>query len=289
MGLRVLSLGTFNIFVSTGHYQLWSMSRMFIFYLVVLIVLVSVRKIALKWISQKIISAENKLWLLFLLIGISWLTTAKLLTQERYLYLSATFASIWAAYLFFMLFTVLRRQKILQSLWVFILVASLSFSSLKVYQNSSTWLKAGDIAYSIVDQVSTILQSHPDLQTPLYLINIPDSLNGAYIHRSFFGAAIEFHSGKKPPPFIFTPLTYGIDTNIQITGPTSMRLVSKNGFSLFLPNYELGKRVIVWPYVYKAIEINRQTLEVEFLDPEFDWQELPIYVFENGTILRLHP
>lgn len=284
--LRYLSIGTLNFFKSTGHYEVWAMSRMFIVYVMIVVVLILMRVTLTRWIPREIKSRESKLWFLLLLVGTSWLPTAKLLTQERYLYLPATFASLFAGYIFFILYQTLNKRKLLQRLFIVVLGIGLVASSVLVYRSSIKWLRAGTIAYSIVVGVSRVLESLPNAHN-VYLINVPDSWDGAYIHRSFFTDAIEFYSGKRPERFIFTPLTLGVDTAFTIAGPNKLKLMSKNGFSLFMPILIDGKRVIEWPNKYKAVETGYYTLDVEFLDPDFNWNESYVYGFEKGSIQKI--
>ena len=279
----ILTLGTINIFNSSGRFELTTISRIFLYYLIIVGGLLFIRLRFAQIIPNQLKRAEWPFWLFVSLITISWLPMAKFFTQQRYLYLPASFAAMAVGYIF--LVVKLNLNNWGRRLLIATLGLTLSIDSLLLYQNSLIWLTAGNTAYQLVKQVAH--QLNANAVTPVYLINLPDSINGAYVYRSYFSEALEFYRGKPTPQFIFTPPTIGVNIQTNITGPREMRLTSRDGFMLFKPTYNThGQRVIEWPTKYHATEINPQQLDVKFVDSTFSWQTSAIYIFENGKIIK---
>lgn len=281
--LWMLSLESSNIFSMGGRFEQIVVSKLFLYYLLATTVLGILRIWLRPLIPLQIIEGERMFWIFILLVGISWLPTARILTEQRYLYLPSVFAAIALALAFVNIYksTKIKTYKlILIMICFFVLIGQ----SILLFRSSLTWLQASQTAHSILIQLSENLKNY-SLPDELYLINIPDSIDGAYVHRSYFTQSYEFATGNRLPKVIFTPMTIGTDTTIRVTSPNFLQLSSRNGFVLFKPEYDaIGQRVIEWPNVYKAVETDPQTLEVQFLESDFDLQQKIVFGFENGEI-----
>ncbi len=284
----ILSLNSVDIFKLSGRFEANSVSRLFLIYIACILLLLGISWYLRNQISTKLKKKKGLFWTLILLIGITWLPTAKLFTEQRYLYLPVSMATITGVYLFFSLYKTIKEEWI-RKFFTFGIFGLLIFQSVVLYQKSLNWLKAGETAHTILIQLADELQKNPSAQL-IYLINIPDSLNGVYVHRSYFTEAYELLTGKPSPTFVFTPMTVGIQSQAIIGSPTLLYLVSQQGFVLFKPAQDaMGRRIIEQPNIYRATEIDGRTLEVEFVKSDLDLLQNKIYKFEDGKIQKLLP
>ncbi len=170
-----------------------------------------------------------------------------------------------------------------KNLYLSVIVLILLTGSVQIFRKSWVWRTAGFMALSIVNQTAEIIKTHPGF-TKLYLLNLPDNINGAYLLTSNLPQEIKYKLGKPIPYIVMTPLTNGFESDLTITGEKSARMFASGGFVLFLPKTdEHGRRYVAYPE-FKAVETKHQTLEVQFLDPDFSWQKGNVLLFKNGII-----
>jgi len=107
-------------------------------------------------------------------LGISIINTQ----SERFIYLPSVFSSI---FLIFLLNFIINNKKY----FVISFVCLLLFFGNSLYRSNEIWRKAGEISKSILGSLKTLGKANR-----LFIVNLPDNINGAYIYRNGIRNAI---------------------------------------------------------------------------------------------------
>ncbi len=123
---------------------------------------------------------------------------------------------------------------------------------------------AGEMARGIVDSFAAAVRRYdPEDRRPIFLLNLPDNLNGAYVFRRGFYPAVQLFA---PDVAQRTERTIGVATNAigSVYDRATVRRVAPDRFAL-----ELGTGAIVQPQIpssvwYRIVEQRPTSYEVEF-------------------------
>ncbi|MBI2021520.1 glycosyltransferase family 39 protein [Candidatus Daviesbacteria bacterium] len=277
--LRFLALGTLNPYSLAPHLKIIALSNVFVIYLVGFLGLLFLGKFSLKSISL----------LLYLLIGISFLPTANTPTQLRQLYLPGVFISIMLSFLIIKLAS-FHLQKYKKTLRVFFWMAISCYvllSSFYIYNQNYNWKIAGLYSKQIADQLLLLLKDMPRTIDRVFLINIPDSINGAIIYRTHLKEAVEFMVGQELlSQIILTPSPVGVSSSYSFLNARSLSLESESGFVLFHPQINSNGQAVVSNEYFTARLLDKNTLTVDFLSDFVSSKDL-ILIYKNGQITQV--
>lgn len=279
---RSIYLKSANPFTDTSFVHLFTVSRFFIIYAFSLLFLIPL------WKGIKILLKKYapKILFLYLLVGVLYLPTAYLPTQERHLYLPSFALAILFAGLSYIVYARIKKNYILKWLLIFILLFAIVIDGFILFTKNERWRAAGVLAENLTVQIADLAQSAP-LNDTLYFLNLPDNLDGVFVYRSRMKDAVEFRLKRKPPQMVFTPRIGGTSSTVSIVDKKTLRLTSIGGFLLFLPKKNSHGGLFVKTESYKATQIDKNALLVEFFDRNFDAYNSRIFYFQDGRIKSL--
>ena len=114
--------------------------------------------------------------------------------NERFIYLS----SAYGATLLVLLFVLPDRKK---KTWIIVLVMLSAVNIFGLFRTHTNWIKAAMISKSLLDSFKEVSPPYGEVDTgkemhrfPV-ILNLPDSINGAYIFRRGFTSAIQLFQG----------------------------------------------------------------------------------------------
>ena len=142
---------------------------------------------------------------------------------ERFIYLPSAFSSIFIIFLF--AFIIKNRKR-----FVISFICLLLFLWISLYRSNRNWSIAGEISKNILTSLETA-----GTADRLYIINLPDNINGAYIYRNGIQEAIRLfgNAGQfKNITVISYNSIYKIDDTVEVTGSSnkySVRLADPEG------------------------------------------------------------
>lgn len=282
--LRTLTLETLPL-TFPGYMSTPSFSRAFGIYLLVGLSFIILRQFVKKPLSKIFGQKEIFLWFSYGLIGIFWLPTAYIPTQERHLYLPSVGVVLFLSGLITIWLSKLTKKT--TRIYLIILVTlGIGLGSFWLYFKNEQWRLAGNLARKITKQIVNISQT-VSVDETIYLVNVPDSIKGAYVYRVREREAVEFELGKTPPKLVFTPKTIGLKTNASITGTKNLSVSSQDGFMFFNPETDEAKQLIIKTPEYQAVQLSQSNLEIEFLNQDFDFQNNQVYYFKDGELFPL--
>lgn len=282
---RIIISHKINPYSFTGYMnESFAINNVFWLYLGICTSLVFLRFCA-RNIFQFFIIKERIFWFYILLIGVLFLPTFYIPTQERHLYLSS-FAFVLAACCVVMSLDerLSKKSKFMRStLWAGI-VCMVILSGLFLLQSNERWLRASTITEKISSDIATIIKKN-EREKKFYFLNFPDSLDGVYIYRVRMREAIEFKLGHDvTQELIFTPEIIGIRSSITVINKNSLLLKSEDGFMLFLPQKNREGKYIIKSNEYLVTQLDENTLSADFLESDFDIGRSNIFVFQNGNV-----
>lgn len=111
-------------------------------------------------------------------------------------------------------------------------------------QNTIRWREAGQMARGIVDTFASNVRQHdPGRNQPIFVLNLPDNLHGAYVYRHGFYAAIQLYA---PDVADSTARSTGIATNAfaGLHDRVTVRQTARNRFVL-----DVGANRIIQPEI----------------------------------------
>lgn len=145
-------------------------------------------------------------------------------------------------------------------------------------RNTARLHDAGVMARGIIDSFAASARRHDaDAREPIFILNLPDSLNGAYIFRRGFYPAIQLFA---PDVADRTARTIGIasHTSVSPRDRVTVRSVAANRFAI-----DLGGAIIVQPQIpssvwYRIVAQGPASYEVEFAETN----ATAVVLFTNG-------
>lgn len=173
------------------------------------------------------------------LIGIFFLPTIWIPTQERYLYLPSSAASMFIANLFFIFwdneaFAKMKFSRLFLALILFFTsVFSVSYLSKRV----DNWRKASLTAQKILSDFRVYAKDISE-DSSLYFFNVPDSYHGSYIFRAYLSDAIYYDSGKSFKRVLIPSTVRGLGNSaVIIEGKNKLILESNDHYVVSMPNF----------------------------------------------------
>jgi hypothetical protein len=104
---------------------------------------------------------------------------------ERFLYLPTVFSCLLMAYLSAIL---IRNQK----LWLVILICTLGFYSVRLYQTDRSWSEAARLSRIITDDLA-----NSSTRDHLIILNVPDDLRGVPVFHNGLSEALLYFQNRK--------------------------------------------------------------------------------------------
>lgn len=263
--LHALYVGGWNPFGAASHLGI-IVARIFVFYLIFLafslVFCFSVRRF--KFWNKKSLELVP---LLAILIGVFYFPAAFTFTEERYLYLPSTMASIFMANFFslFWISKLLEERKLARLFLVLVLLAGSLASLNYLTKRVADWQKAAAIARGVVDDFRVEAREVPKEAT-IYFFNLPDNYHGSYIFRTHVKEALAYGTNRENDELVVFPPTLGIKgVGVEIADKQKLVLKSPDGFLIFAPTITAilpsGEKVME-NETYRLVVKNRQTLEV---------------------------
>ncbi|MDP3998582.1 MAG: hypothetical protein Q8P89_03120 [bacterium] len=184
------------------------------------------------------------------LIGIFYLPTIWIPTQERYLYLPSVAVSIFIANLFFIFWDneVIARIKFFRVFLALTLFFTSIFSVAYLSERVEDWRKASVIAQSILSDFRAYAKDVPE-DSPIYFFNLPDSNHESYIFRAYLYDAIYYDSGKSFKNISVPSAVRGLGNSaVIIEEKNKLILESSDHYVVSMPNFSqdlpFGRHVI---------------------------------------------
>lgn len=281
--IRSMVLHSINPYELTGYMNAsFTVNNVFRLYIGMLLGCISVRLVTgnrIRFLSRR----ENIFWFYVLLIGILFLPTFYIPTQERHLYLPS-FAFVLAEVSVFLMIkdqvaNSINLKRFLFLAIVFVLLGSGIFLMIK----NERYRRASDVAERISKEVAQTMNNNI-YEKKFYFLNFPDSIDGAYVYRVQVKDAIEFSLGRDiTQELIFTPLILGEESKVSVIDKNSIDLKSEGGFILFLPRRDREGKQIISSKEFIATKLDEKTLHVDFLEEDFDIRKSNIFVFQDGS------
>jgi hypothetical protein len=199
---------------------------------------------------------------------------------ERFLY----FPSVFVVMIFTLtISTILWRYQ-------FILLASLTvlilFFSHRLYTSNQNWQIAGTISQQILEDINSIAQTES-----LFVINLPDHFNGAYIYRNGLYPATQLFCEDKNIKYLPIVLFHNLidpDDEVEVTALGSNRYhVKLLQPKAFFYNVSIATEQILETPHFNIVEFdwtNRQSFTVEVKSPPF--QDQVVY-YSGGHLSRI--
>jgi len=283
--LHAFYVGHLNPFSAASHLGI-IIPRVLIFYLIFLAFAIL---FFLLFVKKKIFTKDNLTLVPFfgLLVGIFYLPAAFTPTQERYLYLPSTIASIYMVNLFFLFWTSRWvKKKFIKALMLFCLILLSAISIKYLVNRVYDWKRASEIAGQVVNDFRIYARDIPREAT-IYFLNLPDNYHGSYIFRTHVKEAMEYGVSKEFRKIVVLPQTLGVgDSSAQIMSKSNFTLKSKDGYLIFAPTIS---RVLssgearVETEDYQLLVENKKTLSLT-LKNDYLGKE-GVFFFKYNTVL----
>jgi len=145
-------------------------------------------------------------------LGISQIDTQ----GERFIYLPSVFSSIFTIFLFDL---IINNRKY----FIISFVCLSLFFGISLYRSNENWREAGEISESILNSLNNVAKADR-----LYIVNLPDNINGAYIYRNGIIEAIHlFGNANQFKDIIVVSYNniYEIDDAVKVTRTSNMYTV----------------------------------------------------------------
>jgi len=133
-------------------------------------------------------------------------------------------------------------------------------------QNTIRWREAGQMARGIIDTFAAGVRRYdPDHRQPIFLLNLPDNLMGAYVYRRGFYPAIQLFA---PDVADSTARTFGIATNSfgRLRDRSAAAQTGPNRFTLDVSPGRLIQPEIPSSSWYRIVSQTPTSYEAEFSD-----------------------
>lgn len=286
---RGFYVGQLNIFEEAGDFNpvFTRITGFYIFFLIF-----SITFFYLVHKVKKINPAAVKMIIfLAILIGIFFLPTIWIPTQERYLYLPSAAACIYVANLFFIFWEnkIVAKTKLFKAALVIIilLISASSFSYLN--NRVKDWEKASDVAHKILSDFRVYAKDIPE-DSPVYFFNLPDNYHQSYIFRAYLSDAIKYETGKTFEKVLVPSAIRGLGkSTVIIKEKSELILESENSYLVSMPNFSRtlpsGEKVIENEY-YQILWTDDRRLNLT-LKKDFLGKENVYFFYYDPTLNKL--
>ena len=236
--LHAFYVGKVNPFSAASHLSL-TVPRVTILYLIFLVMVLALFFL----LRGKIRKTERhflNLSLLFaILMGITYLPAAFTFTQERYLYLPSTMATVFASVVVFLVFSrkAIQGHAVRKVTYIIIVFLGcvLSYGYLRGKVND--WEIGSSLAKQMVSEFRVQADAISDDAT-VFLVNLPDNYHGSYIFRTHASEAFQYGSQREFSLIVVTPSTLGTGrSEIKDNKEGVFQLKSSDGYLVFPPSF----------------------------------------------------
>ncbi len=281
---RSVVLQTINPYQAVKMISSFTLGSIFQLYLILLLSSLLFRSILNRMVPKNLEWIKNKIWYLWMLIGITFLPTSYLVTQERQLYLPSAVSGLFLSGVIFIIYSYIKGKSVLiKTFFIISVISGLVYSGQLLYQRNEVWKNAGNIAQSIAGQLADQL-AEVGTDKKVYFVNVPDSVNGAYIYRTHLQQAVEFLLNRQGPQLIVTPELYGTDSKVYYISPRNIRVENEQGFVMYLANKDRYGRFVKETPDYYATLLSKKLLNIEIKDQDFSKKRNLVYFLKNGKI-----
>jgi hypothetical protein len=227
----------------------------------------------------------------WLLIGISLLPVALFPTQLRFLYLPMAFFSMALA--FFIYEVIFVRSKLgLIVTWSLLFI----LASFVLRHRNQSWIAASNFHQRVVGEIGqVVMRDKPQL---LYVFNLPDSIRGIPVFRSYVREAVilslppSAFSSVKDVKFIIGPTSVDLGkSSFQVTNGNEAMFENSSGFLLFEPTVVErladGSLLVDWAGEWTA-NYSSDRREVQVLLPhKLDEEGVMGLVLDKGEMVNI--
>jgi len=229
---------------------------------------------------------EHIFWFYWIVLGVLFLPTFYIPTQERHLYLPS-FAFVLAVCSILMSLDIGFSKKnpwMRKIFWASTLCVIL-LSGVFLMQRIERWTYGTMRAEKMSKEIARVIKKS-DTEKKFYFINSPDSINGVYVYRLRMNEAIEYSLGRTiTQEFIVTPQIFGEKSDIKVIDKNSLVLKSDEGFMMFLPELSSDGKLFIKTDEFIATQLDARTLHIDFIKEEFDIRKSNIFLFQNGNVV----
>lgn len=153
--------------------------------------------------EKSLIGFASFAFLVSLIPVLNWRISIGDTQNERFLYFPSVFISLL---LVLGVFLVLKRKILKNTLIGLLMILNIGF----LYQSNTNWKEAGAVSRGILFSFITNVNKNPaENSEKIFVLNLPDNLNGAYIARNGFYESLHLFE-----PQIFKKFIVGISTHI---------------------------------------------------------------------------
>ena len=252
-------------------------------YLEIFILLLFLRFFA-KNIFQFFVTKAHVFWFYCMLLGILFLPTFYIPTQERHLYLPSFAFVLTVCTVIVSINARLskRKQSMKKPFWITIAVVLITSGTFLMH-NNERFLRAANITEKISKEIARVISKNEE-KKKFYFLNSPDNIDNAYVYRTRMHEAIEYSLGHDiTQRLVFTPLTNGTRSKIKILNRRRLLLESDQGFVVFLPKKNKEGQNLIVDAEFIATQLDAHTFRVDFLEDDFDIRKSDIFIFQNES------